>query len=215
MANTFADLGMPFPLFEAPIKDTHDYAELANCCTCGTKRVPCFKASPLQVKDVKESQRLCCYACLRAGKGEILHDTEFGFVNHDLARQGLTHGVPGLQSEEFELIPSAEDSEWMQVRIPTEHLLELLRTPGFSTWQGDRWLFHCGQPMIYVGEWKEKELNAHAPQGDGLAWLTNVMDLEPEEFSPQQLWDALHRLGGIYMFRCPTCERYRGYWDID
>src|SRR5689334_13847974 len=42
MANTFADLGIPFPLFEAPLTDTSEYLGLAQCCFCTREAVHCF-----------------------------------------------------------------------------------------------------------------------------------------------------------------------------
>ena len=38
---TFAELGIPFPLFEAPADDS-DYAGSGSCCICGTANRPCF-----------------------------------------------------------------------------------------------------------------------------------------------------------------------------
>ena len=94
-----------------------------------------------------------CYACLRAGKGAMTKDTEFGMVSWEQASQGITHGIPGLKTNDFELVLIDPDEEWYGVRMPEEHLFELLRTPAFHTWQGERWLFCCKQPMTYAGGW--------------------------------------------------------------
>ena len=40
---TFADLGIPFPLFEAPTDEASDYAGLATCRLCGVKDRHCFE----------------------------------------------------------------------------------------------------------------------------------------------------------------------------
>ncbi|QDV36899.1 hypothetical protein [Tautonia plasticadhaerens] len=40
---TFADLGIPFPLFEAPTDDASDYAGLATCRLCGVGGRHCFE----------------------------------------------------------------------------------------------------------------------------------------------------------------------------
>lgn len=44
MKTTFANLGIPFPLYEAPISptDDSDYAGTGTCCICGTANVHCF-----------------------------------------------------------------------------------------------------------------------------------------------------------------------------
>ena len=44
--------------------------------------------------------------------------------------------------------------------IPEEVLVEVAqRTPGFSGWQQERWLYHCGDATAYVGRigWAEAE----------------------------------------------------------
>ena len=40
---TFADLGIPFPLFEAPTGEASDYRGMANCRCCGGQDRHCFK----------------------------------------------------------------------------------------------------------------------------------------------------------------------------
>lgn len=45
MKTTFAELGIPFPLYEAPVspEDDSDYAGKGMCCICGTAQVHCFR----------------------------------------------------------------------------------------------------------------------------------------------------------------------------
>jgi hypothetical protein len=40
---TFADLGIPFLLFEAPTDEPSDYAGLATCRLCGGRNRHCFE----------------------------------------------------------------------------------------------------------------------------------------------------------------------------
>lgn len=44
MKTTFAELGIPFPLYEAPVDaaDDSDYAGLGSCCICGNSDTPTF-----------------------------------------------------------------------------------------------------------------------------------------------------------------------------
>jgi hypothetical protein len=42
MMATFADLGIPFPLFEAPTDEASDYAGVSTCRLCGGKDRHCF-----------------------------------------------------------------------------------------------------------------------------------------------------------------------------
>src|SRR3954451_23200604 len=40
---TFAQLGIPFPLFEAPIEESGDYAGIATCSLCRSTQSHCFE----------------------------------------------------------------------------------------------------------------------------------------------------------------------------
>ena len=45
-------------------------------------------------------------------------DTEFGMVSWEQAFQGVTNGVPGLTTDQFELVPIDPDEDWYGVRVP-------------------------------------------------------------------------------------------------
>lgn len=40
---TFAELGIPFPLFEAPTSEASDYVGLSSCRLCEVKSRHCFR----------------------------------------------------------------------------------------------------------------------------------------------------------------------------
>jgi hypothetical protein len=40
---TFTDLGIPFPLFDAPTTEASDYAGMATCRLCGNESRHCFE----------------------------------------------------------------------------------------------------------------------------------------------------------------------------
>ncbi len=98
----------------------------------------------------------------------------------------------------------------MGVRVPQEHLFELLRTPSYVTWQGECWLFCCEEPMVYLGSWGQDEFTNHALDGDGKALFDKIV-----EGGNLALWEGkLHDATGIYVFRCNKCNRLRAQWDI-
>jgi uncharacterized protein CbrC (UPF0167 family) len=132
-------------------------------------------------------------------------------VTWDQAVAGLTHGVPGLERSDFELVASEDDPEWLRARVASELLFELVRTPDYVTWQGEQWQFCCGRPCVYLGAWKEAEFDTQEPPGDGLALLrrSDLDGLDPG------LWGSLNRIGGPYVYRCTSCGRLRGHWDMD
>ncbi len=241
MSETFAQLGIPFPLYEAQAKEAPEYQGLDSCAVCGADGVHCFRVDDLILScpqcgtetairpeigqshfcrachqgldcsvDAQEGFA-CCYACLRAGRAAFTKDTVLGMVTWDQAVEGLTHGVPGLISKDFELVPSEDSPDWMRAKVSPDLLLELVRTPNYTTWQGERWHFCCGKPMVYVGEWKEEEFKRHAPASDGKAFFKRaVIDGVDESF-----WGVLQNIGGPYMFRCPLCGTLRGHYDMD
>ncbi len=102
----------------------------------------------------------------------------------------------------------------MAVRLPREAMFALLRTPTYSTWQGERWLFCCRRPMTYVGNWREEDFERAAPDGDPERFFHEVIG-EPMSEAPG-LWEsAATGYVSVYVFRCPACGRHRGHYDSD
>lgn len=69
MKTTFAELGIPFPLYEAPVSlsDDSDYEGVATCCVCGTANVHCFRLG------IPADLILPCPSC-GADNGVDVHD---------------------------------------------------------------------------------------------------------------------------------------------
>jgi uncharacterized protein CbrC (UPF0167 family) len=156
----------------------------------------------------EETEIVICYDCLRNGKGAITKDTELGMVSWDQAFDGVTHGLPGLNTLAFELVPKEDD--WVGAKVSQKYLFELLRTPTYRTWQGEQWLFCCHAPMTYIGTWEQKDFMDYAPDGDG-----NMLFEQIIEDNMDGLWEGqLHDSRSIYVFRCQTCKRLRANWDM-
>ena len=176
-----------------------DDREDAVCRSCG---------ATIAFPDLDEEEIPVCYACLRRGKAAITKDTELGMISWEQAIEGVTHGLPGLNRSDFEMVPTGDG--WTGERLPREMMWELLRTPTYATIQGERWQFCCGRPMIFIGEWGRDEFSERAPDGDGRRFFHEIVqDTEPG------LWeDELHDITGVYVFRCPGCGRLTAHWDI-
>jgi uncharacterized protein CbrC (UPF0167 family) len=126
--------------------------------------------------------------------------------------RGLTHGVPGLEVNGYDTATNEDD--WKQVRIPSDRLLELVRTPGYITWQGERWLMCCGGPMTYLGEWGQVDFSQHAIDGDGPALFRQLtLGSEWRGWSWDDLTGSFR--GVIYAFHCKSCDNKRLSWDCD
>jgi phage FluMu protein Com len=243
---TFAELGIPFPLFEADIQDACDsYQGEGHCAVCAEERPHTFslgggdylmqncpqcdalnglpasagesatcRSCRFAFPPLTDAGKLsACYDCLRGGAVALTQDTELGMVSWEQAMDGVTNGVPGLSRDDFEmvLLEEFEGEEWYGARLPKEDMWELLRTPSYSTWQGECWLFCCRKPMTYIGEWKREDFARHAPDGDGRALFLKML---PDE-SPY-IWDGLGEGPHIvYVFRCRVCGGLSANSDYD
>jgi len=96
---------------------------------------------------------------------------------------------------------------------PEDKALVETRTPGFVTWQGNRWLMCCGRACIYLGEADIGDLQGR--------WAAVVPSLFEDGDVPQEEQDEFVRslegeLGpGAYVFECQICHALKGYWDCD
>ena len=237
---TFAELGIPFPLLNADSDGTEysgvgtcSVCKNANrhlftlgigcdlvvsCPNCETltgldaddrKSTPCGKCnSSVSFPDIPDDEIRCCYECLRSGRASITSDTELGMVSWEQSLTGVTHGIPGLNNSDFEMVPT--DSEWVGARLDLSHINEILRTPNFSTWQGERWLFCCKQPMVYNGSWSHDDFDSHSTDGDGRSFFLRVVeDAQPE------MWDTNYGdCTSYYAFQCNKCHAVRVNWDM-
>lgn len=93
-------------------------------------------------------------------------------------------------------------------------LLELVRTPRYSTWQGEQWLFCCASAMVHIGEWTRADLVQLYPDDPLTAFSATFAGSEP------WMWDYLPPSAGqgtgwgFYVFACSTCGRHRGHFDM-
>jgi len=158
--------------------------------------------------DLGEEEIKACYACLRFGKAAITKDTELGMISWEQTFEGVTHGIPGLSRNDFEMVLKEDD--WVGARLPQETMFELLRLPTYSSIQGERWQFCCRQPMVFLGEWSREEFSRRAPDGDGRRLFEEIV-----QDSVPGLWeDELHDITGVYVFRCKSCGKLTAHWDI-
>lgn len=242
---TFAELQIPFAWYEGPVDTCDmyrgpgtcalcsrlghlfvfgigGYVELA-CGTCGVKTdwhvadaVPSCSCGAVLEAPLRVGRAVvACHACFRAGHAKRTHDTELGMVTPELARDGLTHGVPGPALPGWESSSSPNDPSWRRYHVRRELLEELVRTPTFTTWQGCYWSFHCQQPMIFVGEWRAEQWIAFAGCEDAARAL--LPEVVPRDLFFDDLWDDLSSeesgIGGLYTFRCPKCGTHQASWD--
>lgn len=88
------------------------------------------------------------------------------------------------------------------------------RTPGFSGWQQEHWLYHCGDATAFLGVVGRKEL---APYPDALEGLRHEHD--EYGWAAEEVEEYLANLDKegeptAYLFRCRHCSTHLAYSDF-
>lgn len=193
---------------------------ILSCPSCGRhtaldvsdrKAAPCLHCkAQVPFPQLPGEPPRACYGCVRTGRVAFAQDTELGLVTWASAREGLTLGRPGLRRTDFELVPIPveegfeDEGQWMRARVERLYLLELVGTPSYMTWQGERWLFCCKRPMTFIGRWTKKDFTARAKAGE---------EVTPRSALGQEASFALGDGHSAPMFRCTVCSRRRGHAD--
>jgi hypothetical protein len=198
----FSDMGYSFPLFQAPID--HAVIDKSGGCTKCEKYV-----------EILFSEH--CYECFCAGVVDAVMDTEFGMVTIEEANKGRTHGIPLNNPSELSdyhltahsIDPNFPDEQWFHVHFDKEYLHELLRTPKYSTWQGESWLFCCRRPMVFRGSIPASLLD----------YGSESLEQSIHKFLQNTIWESATAGGEeshmIYAFTCEDCKNLRFHEDND
>jgi hypothetical protein len=90
----------------------------------------------------------------------------------------------------------------------------LCRTPGFSGWQQERWLHHCGDAAEYHGRVGTPELVRFADALDVLRLEHEGLGWEPNDID--HYLSSLDKDGQptAYLFRCRVCRTRFAYSDF-
>lgn len=89
------------------------------------------------------------------------------------------------------------------------------RTPGFSGWQAERWLFHCGEAAAFLGPAGWEDLEDHADALESLrtqvaGWGLGADDVDAVVGSLDVDGSAT-----AYLFRCLHCGTHLAYADME
>lgn len=195
---TLAELGFAFPLFEGTRQDAD--VDDAGICTA------CLERAELRFHGA-------CYTCFRTDRVRVTQNTELGLVTPEDALAGLTGGVPasldldprGTRSSPSDENDGDADDPFVRFHVDVQPLQELLRTPSYTTWQGESWLFCHAAPMIFLGDRAVVDLD---PEDLPAMLAPEVID-DPEEF----LDEVLQQKRFLYVFRCAHCNERRAHWE--
>ncbi|WP_421977451.1 CbrC family protein [Roseivirga seohaensis] len=192
---------MDFKYFKGPWDEMSGYLlDKCKCAICQTPDLDCFLLDYSITKEFDEEEiegKAGCFDCLRKGKFEFWHDTEFGFLDEN--------GLSKVYSHNLANPPLLKDDQ----------LIELRRTPQIVTWQQELWLTHCNDFMVYIGTWEPVDFQNRS-NGNGRDLFLEMTDegknlwddcLEEGENYPEY-WHATY-----YVFQCLHCGKHKGNWD--
>jgi uncharacterized protein CbrC (UPF0167 family) len=99
--------------------------------------------------------------------------------------------------------------------VPREVLLAIAeRTPGFTGWQDEQWLLHCGDGAAFLGRAGTSELAAHPDAVESIR-----LEISGWSWPSDQVEEYLSTLDKdgqptAYLFRCRVCRAHLAYSDF-
>lgn len=109
------------------------------------------------------------------------------------------------------------DSEAFADDVPEEAQDEIMhRTPGFASWQTERWLSTEGLPAAFIEPAGIREIRARYPRLEGDLMSFVVHELGVSGGAATRLLQSLDRDRGptAYVFRCGKHDQFLGYIDL-
>jgi uncharacterized protein CbrC (UPF0167 family) len=87
------------------------------------------------------------------------------------------------------------------------------RTPGFDSWQGEKWFTHCDNAAAFLGAVGYEELKKAGPEA--IEAIRQDTGLSGDRW--KEHLHALDKDGSptAYLFQCLHCGEYGGYQDCD
>lgn len=195
---------MDFKYFKGPLDEMSDLLDHKTVCSICGRTDHCFELEYTITQafdEDKKEGKVGCYSCLKEGRFEFWHDTEYGMLDEN--------GLSKVYKHNSDSPPP----------VGSDRLSEMRRTPQFISWQQELWLCHCNDFMIYRGTWEPKDFYKNSEDGDGRALFMQMTDKElnhlwddslPENSTFLEEWYPTY-----YVFECGHCGKLRGNWDCD
>lgn len=156
-----------------------------SCRSCGQEREWAYAAAPYAVEDLHDA---LCPWCVADGSAAAT----FGASFTDLGGHDVPDGLP-------------------------HHVIDEIvhRTPGFSAWQQERWLFHCDDGCAFLGAVGWDELSEHPDAVAAVLLQVTGWGLAGED--AEAFVGSLDTDGAstAYLFRCLHCGAHLAYADAD
>lgn len=241
---TFAELGIPFPLFEAPTTEASTYEGLATCRLCVEKDRHCFEINDLILpcpacgveKGLSASDR-GSESCESCGASVLFPEPLKAKKQLLVCYQCLRAGKAAIiKSTEFGLVacehavksetggvPGLETQQFERVLINPDEDWYGARVPSEHLWELLR------TPSFHTWQDERWLFCCQRPMTYLGGWGRLVETIQPDDpkgfceglFDPADevkdwIWESADA-GNIclYAYRCNSCHRYRATWDSD
>jgi uncharacterized protein len=171
-----------------------------------------FHPDPVTSGSIEASGRKC--RCCDQARGWIYTGPAYSESDLDDAFCPWCIG-DGSAHEKFEV--TFVDSEAFDAGALPAVIDEIItRTPGFATFQGERWPSCCGEPGVFAGPAGIREIRQSFPRVESDLTGYVVHEMGVAGGAAKQLLESLRRDESptAFVFRCGKCERHFGYIDL-
>jgi uncharacterized protein CbrC (UPF0167 family) len=173
------------------------------------ERLPVFRyhPDPVGTGNIQASQNQC--RCCQRNRGYVYTGPVYA---QDELREALCPWciASGEAAEKFDAVFS-DDQTLIKAGLPIDTVAEVTRrTPGFTGWQQEAWLVHCGDACAFHGDAPANELLT----AEARSQLAAKADVPPERWA--QFVEAYVPGGdpAVYLFRCIVCGARRFHMDF-
>ena len=241
MAKTFAELGIPFPLFEAPVEDAAEYNGMGTCSLCGRAGQHCFTleigcavvalcpaCGTENYLDADDRVDEPCRSCRRK-----VPFPDFGGEEIQACYDCLRAGKAAITKDtELGMISWEQALEGITNGKPGLKGADFELVPTETDWVRARvpqeMTFELLRTPTYVSIQGEIwQFCCRQPMVFLGAWSRKEFTRRAPDGDGRKyfesivqdpipgLWeDRLHDETGAYVFRCPECGRMTAHWDI-
>jgi uncharacterized protein CbrC (UPF0167 family) len=175
--------------------------------------LPAFKyhRSPVQSGSVEESDKGC--KCCGEIRGYI-------YVGPVYSETDLEESIcpwcigDGAAHQKFNA--TFVDEEALPDELP-ESVVQALsqRTPGYDSWQPERWFACCGDAMTYLEPAGIREIRERYREAEFVVLNSIIYDLHISGAASTRMLESLNRDSGptAHIFQCSHCSAYRTFID--
>jgi len=165
-----------------------------------------YHPNPLETGAVVKSETVCI--CCELPRGFIYTGSAYSTLDLD-NRVCPWCIADGTASKRFKANFCAGDTF---VALPANIAAEVqCRTPGYSSWQQDRWQIHCDDACEFHGDIPKDELRGL--DGEAKEWLKSELQLNHEEWLEFITYYRPPHDPAIYKFVCRHCRKVVYDWD--